>query len=117
MAEYVGDGKWPANLKLVKGWLPDSDRGMEDRCWRFVHVDLDLYAPIKAALEQSWEQVVPGGVVLVHDYGCYGFPGARTAVDEFCAQIGVAPIELVDRWSSAANSKAIGIGLRDNHFD
>ena len=107
VAKYVGDGDWPTNLKLVKGWFPDSYRGMEDRRWRFVHIDFDLYAPIKAALERSWEQLLPGGIVLVHDYGCYGFPAARMAVDEFSLQIGLAPTELVDRWSSAVFRKPL----------
>ena len=105
VARYVGDGEWPANLKLIRGWLPDSYQGLEGIRWRFVHVDLDLYAPIKAVLDRVWDQVVPGGIVLIHDYGCYGFPGARKAVDEFCDSIGIAPIELVDRWSSAVIRK------------
>ncbi|WP_315806244.1 MULTISPECIES: class I SAM-dependent methyltransferase [unclassified Bradyrhizobium] len=107
VARYVGDGEWPANLKLIKGWLPGSYKGMEDCRWRFVHVDLDLYAPIKAVLDRVWEQVVPGGIVLVHDYGCYGFPGARKAVDDFCDSVGIAPIELIDRWSSAVIRKNV----------
>lgn len=107
VAKYVGDGEWPTNLKLVKGWFPDSYRGLDDRRWRFVHVDFDLYSPIKAALEHSWEQVLPGGIVLIHDYGCYGFPGARAAVDEFCERVGLLPIELVDRWSSAVIRKPL----------
>lgn len=107
VAKYVGDGEWPANLKLVKGWFPDSYRGMKDRQWRFVHVDFDLYAPIRAALDCTWDQVVPGGIILIHDYGCYGFPGARAAVDEFCEGVGVLPIELVDRWSSAVIRKPL----------
>jgi macrocin-O-methyltransferase TylF-like protien len=107
VAKYVGDGEWPTNLKLVKGWFPDSYRGMESQRWRFVHIDFDLFAPIKAALENSWEQVLPGGVVLVHDYGCYGFPGARAAVDEFSEKVGVPATELVDRWSSAVIRKPL----------
>ena len=55
-----------------------------------------------------WEPLLPGGVVMVHDYGCYhGFPGARRAVDEFCASVGVLPIELCDSWGTAAFRKPI----------
>jgi hypothetical protein len=83
VARYVGDGKRPRNLKVIKGWFPDSFKGLEDCRWRFVHINFDLYQPIKTALEMLWEPLLPGGVVMVHDYGCYyGFPGARRAVDD-----------------------------------
>lgn len=76
-------------------------------CWRFVHIDFDLYQPIKATLETLWKPLLPGGVVMIHDYGCYGFPGARKAVDEFCEAIGQLPIELPDRWSTAVLRKPL----------
>lgn len=102
---YVGDGACPANLRIVKGWFPDSFQGLEDRRWRFVHIDFDLYQPIKTALETLWPVLLPGGVVIVHDYGNYGFPAARQAVDEFCDTVGVYPIQFGDRWGSAALRK------------
>lgn len=105
---YVGSGQSTANLKLIKGWFPESFHGLEDRRWRFVHIDFDLYQPIKIALETLWDAVLPGGIVMVHDYGCYGFPGARQAVDEFCQRIGIFPIELGDRWGTAALRKPAG---------
>lgn len=108
VAHYVGDGAWPANLKIIKGWFPDSFTGMEDVRWRFVHIDFDLYRPIRTALDLLWPALLPGGVMMVHDYGCYGFPAARVAVDEFCASIGLAPIELADRWSTAVIRKPFG---------
>lgn len=110
VAHYVGDGIWPANLKIVKGWFPDSFHGLEDRRWRFAHIDFDLYQPIKAALETIWQPLLPGGVVMVHDYGSHGFPAARKAVDEFCAGIGVLPLVLPDRWSTAILRKPLGVG-------
>src|ERR1700722_17879746 len=50
VARYVGDGEWPHNLKVVKGWFPESYQGLDDRRWRFIHIDFDLYQPIKIAL-------------------------------------------------------------------
>lgn len=107
VAHYVGDGSWPSNLKIVKGWFPNSFKGLDDVRWRFVHIDFDLYQPIKASLETLWKPLLPGGVVMIHDYGCYGFPGARKAVDEFCEAIGQLPIELPDRWSTAVLRKPL----------
>jgi len=105
VAKYVGDGEAPTNLKLVKGWFPESFKGLEEIRWRFVHIDMDLYQPVKAALQMLWASVVPGGIVVVHDYGCYSFRAARIAVDEFCDSIGIPPVEMPDRWGSAVLRK------------
>ncbi|HTC12057.1 MAG TPA: TylF/MycF/NovP-related O-methyltransferase [Acetobacteraceae bacterium] len=102
---YVGGGACPSNLKIVKGWFPESFHGLEDRRWRFVHIDFDLYQPIKIALRTLWPALLPGGVVIVHDYGNYGFPAARQAVDEFCDTVGVYPIQFGDRWGSVGLRK------------
>jgi Macrocin-O-methyltransferase (TylF) len=107
VARYVGDGEPPANLKIIKGWFPDSYAGLEGLKWRFVHIDFDLYQPIKLALTMLWDQVVPGGVVMIHDYGCVEFPGARRAVDEFCSRTGIFPVELGDRWGTAVIRKPV----------
>ena len=105
--EGAGTVMWPANLKIVKGWFPESFKGLEEIRWRFVHIDFDLYQPIKTALETLWKPLLPGGIVMVHDYGCYGFPAARRAVDEFCHAIGQLPVELNDRWSTAVIRKPV----------
>jgi hypothetical protein len=115
---YVGNGTPPANLRLVKGWFPESFVDLHSKKWRFVHIDFDLYQPIKTAMALVWKNLVPGGVLLVHDYGCLGFPGAKKAVDEFCDVNGLFPIQLSDRWGSAVlrkpklySSKNIASGL------
>ena len=100
--QYLGT---PANLRIIAGWFPDSFRDYGEVVWRFVHLDFDLYQPISTALRLLWPRLVPGGIVAVHDYGCYGFPGARRAVDEFCSETGVLPVELADRWGTAAFRK------------
>jgi len=97
VAEYLGR---PNNLKLVTGWLPMAFKPFEHLRWRFAHVDMDLYAPTRAALALLWPRMVPGGIIMVHDYGCCGFR-ARNAVDEFGLEVGVPPIEMPDRYSTA----------------
>ena len=102
VGNYIGDGKTPKNLKLVKGWFPQTFAGLEDKKWLFVHIDFDLYQPIKSAMELLWPNLLPGGVMVIHDYGCFGFPGAKKAVDEFFETIGLTPMNLGDRWGSVA---------------
>jgi hypothetical protein len=69
------------------GWLPDSLRGIVERRYRFVHLDLDLYAPTAGALEYFWPRLLSGGYVACDDYG---WPGGRRAIDEFAERSGVA---------------------------
>ena len=69
------------------GWVPDSLRGIAERRYRFVHLDLDLYAPTAGALEYFWPRLLSGGYVACDDYG---WPGGRRAIDEFAARSGVA---------------------------
>lgn len=98
--DYVNGGP-TLNLATVKGWLPDRYRGYEQIPLRFAHLDLDLYEPIRAMLPIVWTALVPGGVVAIHDYGCADFPGARKAVDEFAASIGIPACPMGDAWGTA----------------
>jgi len=50
-----------------------------------LHIDLDLYNGYKYSLELFWEQIVAGGIILFDEYDDLDFPGARKAIEEFCA--------------------------------
>lgn len=51
-----------------------------------LHIDCDLYQPTKVALEELWDRVVKGGVVILDDYGIRPWEGESQAVDEFFAE-------------------------------
>lgn len=46
-----------------------------------VHLDMDVYEPTQLVLDQIWERIVPGGLVVVDDYNAVA--GATKAIDEF----------------------------------
>jgi len=48
-----------------------------------LHIDVDVYEPSKLILEKLWEKIVPGGVLMLDDYGTV--EGETKAVDEFFA--------------------------------
>ena len=50
-----------------------------------LHLDMDVHAPTAFALEQLWDRVVPGGIVVVDDYNAVA--GATQAVDDFVATL------------------------------
>lgn len=69
------------------------------------HIDCDLYKPIKAGLEHFYPRVVPGGLILIHDYSSGFWPGATLAVDEFFADRPEKPILIPDKSGTAVIRK------------
>lgn len=78
----IAGGPHP-DLQPHVGFFPETFAGLEDRRFRFVHVDLDLAEPITASLEIFWPRLVPGGVILIHDCMSARYPMAREAVEAF----------------------------------
>ena len=73
------------NIDLVKG---DIVRTSEDYLSRNPHLkicllnlDVDIYEPSKAVLENFYEKVSPGGILILDDY--LTFPGETKAIDDF----------------------------------
>ena len=67
-----------------------------------VSLDADLYAPILSGLIFFYPRLVPGGMILLHDYNNERFRGARQAVEEFEKQYGrLCLVPLCDLHGSA----------------
>lgn len=54
-----------------------------------LRLDGDWYASTKVCLDHLYDRVVPGGFVILDDYGTYD--GCRKATDEFFAARGIVP--------------------------
>lgn len=79
---FVGDGP----VSYVRGKFPDTaDQLPNEGRYALVHIDCDLYAPIKAGLEYFYPRMTPGGFLIIHDYSSLYWPGAEQAIDEFFA--------------------------------
>ena len=64
-----------------------------------LHFDLDLYEPTKFCLEQLWDLVVPGGVVVFDEYGIAPWAGEGNAFDEFCKERSIVPVMKKIPWT------------------
>jgi O-methyltransferase len=71
------------NLQVVKGDVLKTIPTIDTRKIALLRLDTDTYDTTKFELEQLYDRVVPGGVVIVDDYG-YTF-GCKKAVDDFIA--------------------------------
>lgn len=70
-----------SRVELRVGWFDDTFPDADVGDIALLHVDCDFYDPVKLTLETFYPRVVPGGYVIINDYGSY--EGARIAVDEF----------------------------------
>lgn len=73
------------NVKVFKGDFLKTSATTPALDGRFalVHADVDVYSVTKHILETFADRMVPGGVIVVDDYGFTTCPGAKKAVDEF----------------------------------
>jgi O-methyltransferase len=86
-----------SGIRWVVGLFPDSiTQEMRDDKFAFVSIDCDIYEPIYQGLKFFWPRMRAGGMIFVHDYSSGYWPGATRAVDEFCAQNGIAGCLLPD---------------------
>lgn len=70
------------NVEYHVGFCPDSIReSLADTRFCFVHLDVDLYSSTKQCLEWFFPRLVPGGILLSHDYSV--LEGVRQAFAEF----------------------------------
>ena len=78
------------------GLIPDTFGEVSDvAAFSFAHVDVDIHASTLACLAWFWPRLVPGGAIVVDDYGFYPYRhAARLAVDEFFAGGKEEPIVL-----------------------
>lgn len=82
-----------------KGYFPETAIEAEKVKFSLVNMDADLYNPTKAGLAFFYPRLVPGGVVIVHDYNP-DWPGIMKAVDDFAATIPEPIVPLPDQDST-----------------
>ena len=79
------ESKGVTNYELIEGniekSLPAFVKQHPSLKISLLHIDVDVYEPTKVILENLWDKVVRGGIVMLDDYGIV--EGETKAVDEF----------------------------------
>lgn len=99
------------NTRYIQGFFPDTAAQLPpDGRYCLVHIDCDLYAPIYSALEYFYPRMVPGGFMIVHDYGSLAWDGAEKAIDVFFADKPECIVPMPDSAGSVVARKQRGQG-------
>ncbi|MHC4402808.1 MAG: TylF/MycF/NovP-related O-methyltransferase [Planctomycetota bacterium] len=80
------------DVHFHKGLFPESAATLEDTTYAFAHFDVDLYDGTLACLEYFYPRMIPGGIMLSHDYGLLA--GVEKAFHEFFAE---KPEEIIEQ--------------------
>lgn len=73
------------NVKVQQGRFANTCHLIEDRRFALVHIDVDIYSSAAECLRFFWPRLLPGGTMVVDDYGFMTCQGLKAAVDEFLA--------------------------------
>ena len=82
-SEVVALFKERPNVRLVKGRVPDTLAEVRSDRFCFVSIDMNVAAPEIAAAEFFWPRLVPGGMIVIDDYGFSGHEAQQQAFDDF----------------------------------
>jgi O-methyltransferase len=97
--EKVGNSN---QVRIRKGYVPDTLAGLEHERFAFVLLDVDLYKPMKDSLQFFYPRLSRGGYLVVHDYNNPPNPSllVNRALTEFMADKPERIIEIADKWGS-----------------
>ena len=69
-------------INVIQGVFPENCEHLDNARYRFVHLDVDIYQSVKDAFGAVWPRMVPGGIVVIDDYGEASCGGITRFVDE-----------------------------------
>jgi O-methyltransferase len=80
----LSTGYDPKKIHWIVGRVEDTLPGNTPQQISLLRLDTDFYESTKAELVHLWPRLIPGGVIIVDDYGHWD--GVRIAIDEYVAE-------------------------------
>jgi O-methyltransferase len=93
-AQVVQRMRGLGNFEVVRGCLPDAFDGSLPGQIAFAQIDLNVAQSEIACLEVLYDRVVPGGLLVLDDYGFMRYRETHEAQRRFFAQRGETVLEL-----------------------
>ena len=70
-----------------------------------LHLDVDVYMPTKVALDNLYDRVVPGGLIVLDEYAMMEWGGESKALEDFLGERGITGIRLQTfSWTSTPSA-------------
>lgn len=82
------------NTEVIKGMIPDTLPRCDAKKICYLSIDMNCVAPEIAAAEYFWDKVVPGGVIILDDYGFPAHILQKKAFDEFALRKNISILSL-----------------------
>jgi O-methyltransferase len=82
------------NVKIIKGTVPETLSEVKSEQIAYLSIDMNCVGPEIAAIEYFWNKMVPGGLILLDDYGFDGHLDQKMAHDAFAKSRGVSVLTL-----------------------
>lgn len=82
LEKFIRAKGYQDNVSLYEGKIEEIFAQLDLKNISFVHVDCDLYIPVKYCAENIPQVMNPHGVIYFDDYGHEHCPGATQAVEE-----------------------------------
>lgn len=98
----------PEKCIVKKGFFPESLGDMRsDMTLKFsiVSIDPDLYMPTYEGIKYFYPRLSKGGYIIVHDYECPTFGGARQAIENACRELNISFVPISDENGSVVITK------------
>ena len=92
--EVVARFKPYQNIKVLRGAVPDVLAEDSPTSISYLHIDMNSPAAEVAALDVLFDRVVPGGLIILDDYGWAMFHKQKEAEDQWFADRGYMAMEL-----------------------
>ena len=70
-----------SRVRIVKGWFHETFPCAQIQDIALLHIDADWYESVKLCFERFYDNVRPGGFIVIDDYGHW--EGCKRATDEF----------------------------------
>ncbi|MBF0618885.1 MAG: class I SAM-dependent methyltransferase [Candidatus Omnitrophica bacterium] len=78
------------NVEIVRGAIPETLTRVDIKKVAFLSIDMNCVLPEMEALKFFWPKMVPGGIVVLDDYGWGGsHDRQKEAQDKFAESVGV----------------------------
>lgn len=81
-------------VNIIKGAVPGTLLSCEAKKIAYLSIDMNNVEPEIAAAEYFYDKVVPGGVIILDDYGFPQHINQKIAFDEFARQKGISILSL-----------------------